>query len=73
MKGIPNGVVHEKKGNKRPHADERCFFLVFTFGFRIFYVFSERLCHLLKALITICKFPCRILDTWIKACDMCLT
>ncbi|XP_057480292.1 NAP1-related protein 2-like isoform X2 [Actinidia eriantha] len=23
--GIPNGVIHEKKGNKRPHADESFF------------------------------------------------
>lgn len=23
MKGIPNGVNHEKKGNKRPYSDAR--------------------------------------------------
>ena len=28
MKGLPNGVANEKKGNKRVHADERLVLLV---------------------------------------------
>lgn len=37
LKGLPNGVEHEKNGNKRPHEDDRLLILIY---FLIFFVFS---------------------------------
>lgn len=42
LKGLPNGFNHEKKGNKRPQAEERLVVKPFIclFYFLLFFIFS---------------------------------